>query len=440
MSEPNSVQKSRLKSGYKKVVGVNRRRLLLRTAFVWLVFQVVFYLVHIGITSDVSISWIASCSLILTALIVIAAQRNFATRWLGITLMLVVFISLGNFSFEYGGLDSPFIIFQLFVPVATFMLVSRPAGWVATAIICSYFAVLGLLDVFNVRWSHHALAAPYSQFLQTLALILVMVCISGIGWYYSRLYDRFYFSLKKTNEDLQRTADYKSEFLSSMSHEFRTPLNAIIGFSRRLSRKGNEVLSERDIRSLEAILRNGELMESLVSNVLHMASIDSGDITINPEKTDIFRLIKQSINDYQPQADAKNIELRFITCDKLDAEGRVLEANIDSEKLRRVIGALLSNAVKYTEQGYVQVSLDYGEDWFEIQVRDTGKGVTKEDIPLMFDRFKRLAEQDRSANIGTGLGLAISLELVKLAGGELSASSQLGEGSVFILRQPRFYQ
>ncbi len=428
-----SEQTSQEKAGYRKQVGVNRRKLLERTAIVWMFLQLLVYSGRLIVAGFESSSFIAGSCLIVTAGVILLSHRDFSARKLSLLLLLSITVPIMALSYFYGGVHSPFLILIIFIPVAAFMLVSRPAGWLATIVVCVYFIILGGLDLLAYDWPAHELNNSQLSISTTVSFVLVMCCISGIGWYYSRLYDAFYFSVKRSNEELKRTAQYKSQFLANMSHEFRTPLNSIIGFSRRLERNLKDKLEQRDINGLQAILRNGESMQVLVNDVLNMAKIESGEVHVKLEDVDVSKLIHPVVTNYKEIAEQKNIVLDFVLgkshCD--------FRYRTDAEKLMLVLSNLVSNAVKYTDQGSIRVSLEEQVESYVIVVSDTGMGIAKEDIATLFNQFSRAKSVVRSNIVGSGLGLALSSEMVKLLKGRISVESELGKGTSFSVFLPR---
>ncbi|SMF23260.1 Signal transduction histidine kinase [Alteromonadaceae bacterium Bs31] len=426
---------SSVKAGYKQEVGVNRRKLLERTATVWMLLQLFVYSCRLMVTGLEGASLIAAACLITTAAVLLLSRRGFSARILSKVLLLSITLPIMALSYYYDGIHSPFLILIVFIPVAAFMLVSRPAGWVATAIVCTYFVVLGLLDLRGYPWPIHDLDTQQLSIATTASFVLVMCCISGIGWYYSRMYDAFYFSMKRSNQELKRTAQYKSQFLSNMSHEFRTPLNSIIGFSRRLERNLREKLDERDINGLQAILRNGENMQVLVDDVLDMAKIEAGEVSAKLEQVDVSKTVRQVVTNFKDKAQEKGLTLGL----ELGQSCCQFRYKTDAEKLSQVLTNLLSNAVKYTDDGSIVLSLGEKSDRpgiYVISVTDTGRGICEQDIGSLFNQFSRSKTVERSNIVGSGLGLALTNELVKLLHGKITVDSDMGKGTTFSVYLP----
>jgi len=220
----------------------------------------------------------------------------------------------------------------------------------------------------------------------------------------------------------------KTGFLANMSHEIRTPLNAILGFSQLMRR--DEGLSARQRQQLDIINNSGEHLLELVNDVLEMAKIESGRVTLNPTAFDLKALMDSLEKLFSGQADSKGLRLRFIRSDDVP---RFLIA--DESRLRQVFVNLLGNAVKFTEKGGVTLRVgarreESGALHLVAEVEDTGPGIASEELDRLFEYFEQ-AGAGRRAESGTGLGLAISRGFVHLLGGEITVRSEVGEGSVF---------
>jgi len=427
--------RKRDKAGYKKVVGLNRRRLLERTAIVWLVLQLLVLACALVFSGINPVAVIGALCIAVAAWVLLASRQGISVYLLGSVLLLSIALPIMVVSYASGGIHSPFLIIILFFPVAAFMMVSRRIGWIATFLVGVFFLYLGALEEFGTAKPAIELGSTELVVARTISFVVVMFCISGIGWYYSKLFDRFYLSLKKSNAELIQTAEYKSQFLSSMSHEFRTPLNAIIGFSRRLHRTLQGALSDKDLKGLEAITRNGETMQILVNDVLDMAKIESGEISVSRKVANIRELVKSLVYEFSVSAEQKQLTLNYhVAC----AEAEV-QVYTDVGLLKKILANLVSNAIKYTEQGHVGIHVHCEQSplpFLVIDINDTGRGIAKEDIPRLFLRFSKVERDVRSNIVGAGLGLALSYELLKILKAEIQVDSVLGEGSTFSVRLP----
>ena len=222
----------------------------------------------------------------------------------------------------------------------------------------------------------------------------------------------------------------KDLFLSTLSHELRAPLNAIVGWATILER--GDVPAEQSRRALQVILRNVNAQVRLIDELLDVSRIGTGQIRLDVKPVDLRTVIEESMDSIRPAADAKGIELHAV----LASPGGPVSG--DPDRLRQVVWNLLSNAVKFTPKaGRVQVQLQLADSHVEIVVSDTGIGIAPEFIPYVFDRFRPGESSSTRPRGGLGLGLALVQSLVELHGGTVAVESP-GEarGTTFVVRLP----
>ncbi|UUX51083.1 ATP-binding protein [Nisaea acidiphila] len=226
--------------------------------------------------------------------------------------------------------------------------------------------------------------------------------------------------------DAERANRAKSEFLATMSHEFRTPLNAILGFSEMLSKEVLGSLGQDTYREYaEAINDSGAHMLALVNDILDIAAIEAGKRTLNKEEIDLLELMKDCTVEVSPIAADKSINL------EVGVPGAQLTAYADERSLHQIILNLLSNSVKFTpEGGWIRLVAqpDRG-DMIAISVEDSGEGIPPEKLPTITDPFAQASSHPHHSREGTGLGLSIVKSLVEAHGGELKIESTLGVGT-----------
>ncbi len=222
----------------------------------------------------------------------------------------------------------------------------------------------------------------------------------------------------------------KDEFLATVSHELRTPLNAILGWSHMLMR-GN--LDERTTnRGLETIARNAAAQNQIISDLLDVSRIISGQLRCEKRAVDLIPVINAAADNLRLAADAKGLELRLL----LDPSAGMVSG--DAVRLQQIVSNLLTNAVKFTSRsGRVEVQLKRQDTSVLITVTDTGEGIDPDFLPYIFDRFRQAEGTSSRQYGGLGLGLAIVRHLVELHGGSIGAASEgLGKGATFTATFP----
>ncbi|BAZ20522.1 multi-sensor hybrid histidine kinase [Kalymmatonema gypsitolerans NIES-4073] len=222
----------------------------------------------------------------------------------------------------------------------------------------------------------------------------------------------------------------KDEFLATLSHELRSPLNAMLGWTRLLNtRKFDEATTAR---AMETIERSAKSQAQLVEDLLDVSRIIQGKLRLNVRPIGLVSVIEAALETVRPAADAKEIQLQSA----LDRTAGPVAG--DSDRLQQVVWNLLSNAIKFTPKGgLVQILLECVNSYVEITVTDTGKGISREFVPYVFERFRQADSSTTRTYSGLGLGLAIVRHLVELHGGTVHAESQgEGKGATFKVRLP----
>jgi PAS domain S-box-containing protein len=237
--------------------------------------------------------------------------------------------------------------------------------------------------------------------------------------------------LRQANANLTEANRHKSQFLASMSHELRTPLNAILGFSQLLV---DDVSSHFDaktrLRFLNQIITSGQHLLSLINDILDLSKVEAGQMELHFARARVAEIVESVVRTVEPMAGAKKI--RIVS----DAD-RDLHLVADPGKLKQMLLNLVSNAIKFTPSaGAVTISARRDESTIEIGVTDTGIGMSKADLMLIFQEFRQLDQGPDRRQEGTGLGLALTRRFAELHGGTVTVQSTLGVGSTFTLRLP----
>ena len=238
---------------------------------------------------------------------------------------------------------------------------------------------------------------------------------------------------KRYEQSLQQANRAKSVFLANMSHEIRTPMNAILGFSQLMLR--DQDLTPRQCQYLGTINRSGEHLLALINDILEMSKIEAGRTTLNPTTFDLPVLLKDLEMMFRVRTDEKKLSF------SVEMIGDVPQYIVtDINKLRQVFINVLGNAVKFTEQGGIGLRVRADREgatgpFLQVEIEDTGPGISPDDQDKLFRHFEQ-TKTGQQAGTGTGLGLAISREFVRLMGGDITVSSQVGKGSVFVIHLP----
>jgi signal transduction histidine kinase len=233
--------------------------------------------------------------------------------------------------------------------------------------------------------------------------------------------------LTEQNERLREADRLKDEFVALVSHDLRTPLTSITGYVELAL---EDDLSDETRGFLGVVARNSERLLALVNDLLFVAHLQAGEMSLEPTDVDLAEIVQDGVHSMEPRAAAKRIA---VTCETEP----VPSAQADRGRVLQVLDNLISNAIKFTpEGGSVRVSLEHQDDRAVIEVTDSGIGITREEQRHLFERFFRAENAVAQHVPGTGLGLYISHEIAKAHEGRLTVSSELGRGSSFRLELP----
>src|SRR4051812_11396069 len=238
---------------------------------------------------------------------------------------------------------------------------------------------------------------------------------------------------KRYEQSLQQANRAKSVFLANMSHEIRTPMNAILGFSQLMLR--DQDLTPRQCQYLATINRSGEHLLALINDILEMSKIEAGRTTLNPSTFDLPVLLNDLEMMFRVRTDEKKLSFSVVA---VSLKNKIIINQF--HKMRTDFINLLGNAVKFTEHGGigVRVRVDHkaaAGPGLCVEIEDTGPGISGDDQDRLFQHFEQ-TKTGQQTGTGTGLGLAISREFVRLMGGAITVTSQVGKGSVFVIQMP----
>lgn len=284
---------------------------------------------------------------------------------------------------------------------------------------------MGFFILVNDTRSWSAEVSLFEPWIATCAAIL-----AGYENDQERLWAEF--GLKQEKERAEQANQAKTQFLSRMSHEFRTPLNAILGFGQLIMLE-SEDLSEDHYEQVEQIVTSGQEMLALVDEILDLAKLERNEFKLMLEPIDISQVLKQVVTEHTPQLTRDQLQLN------LEIPDQVIIVQADQARLKQMINCLLHNAIKFNQpNGSVSVSLLSTAEHCIFKVQDTGLGIEESFLSQLFSPFES-AEGSVHAQ-GIGIGLALSKHIVEAMGGSIEAESKLGVGSCFTVRLPLYSQ
>jgi signal transduction histidine kinase len=343
----------------------------------------------------------------------------------------------------YGGVTSPTLPWVLTIPLLAFFYLGSSAK--LRLIVIAMFAINLAIFVGLYQFGYPVkspLPGAGMQGLGLVSTIAASIYVAMMALYYAKVlasqtelesemrqHMATASELRLATLEAERAGSAKDEFLARMSHELRTPLNAVIGYSQMLLEEDEDPQSIADLNKIHGA---GQHLLKLVNEILDLSKIEAGKMELYLEHTDISELLEKAVRDATPAAQANGNRI----VGNFGPAAR--PALVDASKLRDLVGQLLDNAAKFTQNGTIEVSVeDAGEHHVTIHIADTGIGIAPDQIAGLFEKFTVVDDRSTSKYGGTGLGLALSQKLCKLMGGEIAVESALGQGSRFTIRIPR---
>jgi two-component system sensor histidine kinase/response regulator len=237
--------------------------------------------------------------------------------------------------------------------------------------------------------------------------------------------------LAEANVNLEEMSRHKSQFLANMSHELRTPLNSIIGYTKLMLDGMEGEINEEQRQDLQTVYNNSKNLLTLINDLLDLSKIEAGKVTVDYEVFTIAELLDEVLPSIKWLAGEKGLTLDY------SVDPAINHIYADRAKTKQTLTNILANAVKFTEEGGIKLNITSGDGEFIFSVSDTGMGIKKEDLEVIFDSFKQVGPAQIAGFEGTGLGLAISKQFVEMQGGRIWAESELGKGSTFTFTLPK---
>jgi signal transduction histidine kinase/CheY-like chemotaxis protein/CHASE3 domain sensor protein len=242
--------------------------------------------------------------------------------------------------------------------------------------------------------------------------------------------------LRLKARELEQASRYKSDFLANMSHELRTPLNSSLILAKLLADNPDGNLSDEQVKFAETIRSSGNDLLCLINDILDLSKIEAGHMEIRPEEVLLSEIAANVRRTFEPLASEKR--LRLTTSVGADCPASIVS---DRQRLEQVLKNLVSNAVKFTEQGEVELTVEKAFDGrLAFAIRDTGIGIAEEQREVVFEAFRQADGTTNRKYGGTGLGLSISRELTRLLGGHIGLESEIGKGSTFTVTLPETFE
>jgi signal transduction histidine kinase len=247
---------------------------------------------------------------------------------------------------------------------------------------------------------------------------------------FNKLVGRFGLAEKAYRQDLARASAADREraaFLAAVSHELRSPLNAILGFADILMEEVDGPLSPTAKEEVEQIRGSGAHLLALINDILEFSALESGQLRLSRSRVDVLGLVNEVMREARGLVGDRPLSVRV--------EGESIIARVDSRRLRQIVGNLVNNAIKFTQRGEVVVRVARDGALVAISVRDTGPGISAQERAVIFEEYKQVGSE-RLRRRGTGLGLAITRRLVMLHHGSIKVESELGRGAMFTVLLP----
>jgi signal transduction histidine kinase len=224
----------------------------------------------------------------------------------------------------------------------------------------------------------------------------------------------------------------KNAFIGNLSYEIRTPMNALLSLTQLIRDGLAGPLTPEQRRYLEVIARNGEGVLNLMSRILDLANLEDGSLALSPEEVNVQNLVQAAVASLMADLNAKQLALI------INVPADFPRVRADSFRLSQTVRYLVDNAIKFTEQGTLQIDADASPDgrWINLHLSDTGIGIPESMLPLLFDGFYQVDHREERRHPGAGLGLTLIDRLVRAMGGRVSVESKVGTGSRFTVTLP----
>jgi signal transduction histidine kinase/CheY-like chemotaxis protein len=369
----------------------------------------------------------------LVLLLLSYGQRGYAL--ISHTGMLTGVVLMAYIGSQTGGINSPALVWMTIMAIPALLLGGRAWAhpWLAILLlvyVVGYVAVQqGWIDGRVLVSSGTMAWALIDKMLVLLSLMLVVYFYDDLQRQQMQQVSARNAELEATQKALRHAQSLKDEFIASVGHELRTPMNAILGLNDVLQ---TELADEpENVQIARHIGESTRQLLTLVNDILDFSQLEAGRLSLLEQPLVLKDLLDELRDSYAPRARQKGVQWQTMLDPQLPAG-----VMIDGLRLRQVLGNLLDNACKFTEQGSISLTVGEHQGMLRFEVQDSGRGIPKERQQEVFNLFEHVDQNTRRAFGGTGLGLALCERLVVLQGGRIGVSSQPGQGALFWLELP----
>ncbi|MCB9598101.1 MAG: response regulator [Sandaracinaceae bacterium] len=336
---------------------------------------------------------------------------------------VLAIIFTGLAAFTTGGVDSPFTPILVVAPTSAFSATGRRGVNALLALALFALGSLFACDALDLTLAS-TLPAEHMTLIRVVMLAHAILAVGLAGLAVEVTRERTLSKVQRARDEALDAAQARARFLAAISHEIRTPLNGLLGMAQLLR---DTPLRSDQHRMAVALERSGITLLALVNQLLDYARIEARGVQLEPLSFEVRELVEDVLEVFAAQAADKGLDLVYT----IDAQVP-LRATADAARIRQILANLVGNGVKYTAEGLVEVRVRCPEEGvLELQVEDTGPGISGEEAQAVFEPFRRGA-QERSA--GTGLGLTVSRQLAEAMGGSLTITEGVGSGACFEAR------
>lgn len=349
-----------------------------------------------------------------------------------IAVLIIYFVLPFNF-LTGGGIYGGAPIWFMFGVVFVCLVVEKKIKYVLIASSFFISAVCYYVAYFYPQMLvSHTIQSAYVDSFATLSIVTIITC--GMILFQNSIYRSENETTQKQKKEIEELNQMQNRFFSSMSHEIRTPINTIIGLNEMILREDVSEEVAADARSIQGA---SKMLLTLINDILDMSKIESGNMDIVPVSYDVGAMLSDIVNMIWIRAKKKGLEFH------VDVDQTVpSQLYGDEVRIKQILINVLNNAVKYTSEGSVTLSIqckkqENGRAVISYSVTDTGIGIKKENIPFLFSAFRRIDEEKNRYIEGTGLGLSIVKQLVELMNGEIAVNSVYMKGSTFMITLPQ---